>query len=164
MCQYVWIFPPKKVKYQRQISTYLSNSMLFDRKHLMKKWSLQGVYVGFIILKYKRRHRLFLCQWFHELSIEIEWKNCWQISRSSRSYPQIQWKMNGMHSRPQQDAAFLQNPPFGIHCLDCRPNVFPFWAPLIETSKLRGIANVTIEIMPRIRNMVKRNILKRCRL
>ena len=35
-----------------------------------------------------------------------------------------------------------------------RSTVFPFWTPLIDTSKLRGEANVSIEKMESIRTMV----------
>ena len=42
-----------------------------------------------------------------------------------------------------------------------RSTVFPFWTPLIDTSKLRGEANVSIVRMAKIRTM-KGTIVKQC--
>ena len=68
------------------------------------------------------------------------------------------------HLRPSQQMSPIppQKWPFstqaGIVCLA----VSPFWTPLIDTSKLRGEANVCIERMARTRTMVLRTILKQC--
>ena len=50
--------------------------------------------------------------------------------------------------------------PFCVQAPADRPTVFTFWAPLIDTSKLRGEANISIERMASIRTMVMRTILK----